>query len=172
MNNNVYNLALVFEEDVDKRLRVLTRAIEAASGAKYDSGRPHITLAQFEAHPEGAQQIWRHLRSVIPAPIAVDFAGITFLPSKDGGQWVEVSVTRTHALTEAQDAVTRAFPKIRLLNQAGEGYRPHVTLSKTATARGLPVAFDYELLRQKGVRSYPAFDVAGGDFKAFTTLHR
>ena len=163
----VYNFALIFEADVDRQLRDLSKAIQIASESDCALGRPHLTLAQFEADPSNAAQIWDHLKAHGCAPVSVNFSGLTFLPSSDGGQWIEVSIIRTDALTMAQEAATRALTNVRILNRTGDLFRPHITLARTSEARTVSVRLDHELLRQKNVLSYPALDIAGGEFDVF-----
>ncbi len=164
---NTFNVALVFEDSIEKRIIALSNAITAAQKSSGVLGRetpPHLTLVQFEGHHETVNSCWRSIASCFPRSVELHFSGLTFLPSTSGGTWIEISVQRSILLENLQRRVLQVISPLIPLNKVGERYRPHVTLAKIDTLYPGPVALDPNLLRST-VEGVPALGVSGGAFE-------
>lgn len=161
----VYNLALVFEEELaekikELRLRVASDNSEAASFDQISVSCPHLTLVQFEADRKIAEQVWLSFAERWAGNVALDLAGLTVLPSARGGAWVEISVLKSKELSALQDIACGAVGTSKPLNRVGDSYRPHITILRlSGECNSVSLPFDSTVVRAKNVRVTPAMGI-------------
>ena len=122
----MYNYSVRFKDEFSDEVRKY--AEELGISHKFDSIPPHMTIARSE------EQI-----DIPSEDIEVELSGLTLLPSKDGGVWVEISVLKSRELIRLHEQVSP---------RTVDTFRPHITLGKPESiehVRTLP----YNLLRKR-----------------------
>lgn len=163
-----YNFSLVFDKDTKEQIREYARKINSALDTKFDltaESIPHISLIKFNADEELNSTIIKQIENICPKELYVTFSGLTLLPSHNAGTWVEISVIKTNDLIRLQKQAELLLPNVQILNKIGDGYRPHITLSKTVDVNNLTISnLDDAILRKKNIRVQANLDLAGKNF--------
>lgn len=153
-----YNIALVFGQEVSEKIvsyaRDLYRLIPS-DVVLGENSRPHMTIAQFELQQDQAKEIWEYCESSVVETPALNFSGLTILPSSKGGAWLEISVLKSHELLVIQDKMKRIIETYAVLkNDSGDDYRPHVTIAHTTTGNSFSnLPYSYEPVRLESVHT-------------------
>lgn len=151
-----FNIALTFESEVSQS--IISYAKELYNNIDSDvilgvNSNPHITIGQFNIGDIEAQLIWDKYKLIANELPKINFAGITILPSSNGGAWIEISVLKSEALLNLQNSlITVVKPYGELTNDTGDKYRPHITIAHTEEGNEfVKFPFEYKALRLKSV---------------------
>lgn len=130
---------------------------------------PHITLAQFELsdHEEKRiQVIWQDLTKFNINPFKPELIGIHLikgLNSHEGFHWAQIGVERDPLIMKAHYRSLYILSKHQLfcLNDAGDIYKPHITLARIKLSQSIPL-WPVELLAAQEFRlALGASDING-----------
>lgn len=153
---NKFNIALTFEKEVSDSIinyaKVLCKDLDSDVLLGTNSN-PHMTIGQFSVEDSIAIQVWRKYRSKVKELPKINLAGITVLPSRSGGAWIEISVLKSEALLKLQDELIRTLKPFGVLsNDTGDNYRPHITVAHTTIGSEFKeFPFEYKILRLSSV---------------------
>jgi len=163
-----YNFSLVFEKEIEDEIREYAGKINPPLDTQFvldKDSKPHISLIKFNATEELNNKIIKQIENLCTKELYVAFSGLTLLPSHNAGTWVEISVIKTNNLIKLQKQAELLLPNAQILNKIGDGYRPHITLSKTVDVNNLTLSnLDYSILRKKNIRVQANLDLAGKNF--------
>lgn len=154
-----YNVALLFDEETNKEIINYSKEINKnfdTTSELDEKSIPHITIFKFEAEDFKEELSFK--------PFKVTFSGLTLLPSKDGETWVEISVLKNKYFTEIIEKLSK-LKNIKILNEIGDTFRPHITLSKIRNKKINIEDLDYSILRKKQVQGHLCLGEAKGEFK-------
>jgi len=154
-----YNIALLFDKEINKQIIKYAQKINKnfdTTSELDDKSIPHITIFKFEAEEFKEKLFFK--------PFNVTFSGLTLLPSKDGETWVEISVLKNKYFTEVLEKLSK-LKNIKTLNEIGNNFRPHITLSKIKNKEINIKDLNYPLLRKKQVQGNLCLGEAKGKFK-------
>ena len=163
-----YNFSLVFDKDTEDQIREYANKINPSLNTKFDltaESIPHISLIKFNTTDELNSTTIKQIENLCPKELDVTFSGLTLLPSHNAGTWIEISVLKTNNLIKLQKQAELLLPNAQILNQIGDMYRPHITLSKTTYTNNLTISnLDSVLLRKKNIRVQANLSLAGKHF--------
>lgn len=167
-----YNYALRFDELLGKEIvnfsKKFTQGIDELFCLDGNS-IPHATIVKFQLDNEIDDELISKVAQNSPKTIPVNFYGLTFLPSKNGGIWVEISFLKNDALLALQDNIVRVLKNAKIKNKVGDLYRPHITIGKITNDNLIKtIRLDYNLLRRKQVLAIPSLGSSGSDFEFFS----
>ena len=93
---------------------------------------PHVTVAQFIAPPEAAENLWEHVSRYKTHVTELISAGLVIVPSFEHNEtWIELQFLKSAALAELQSIILKSefANKYQLHSGTGDKYRPHCTLA-------------------------------------------
>lgn len=108
---------------------------------------PHITVAQFELNDEEKarlQILWEEIAKLNIKPFSPKLIGVSFikgLKSHDGFYWAQLAVERDPLVMKTHHQVVDVLNKHQLscLNDAGDIYKPHITLARITLSKSIPL---------------------------------
>ncbi|MEA3514556.1 MAG: 2'-5' RNA ligase family protein [Nanoarchaeota archaeon] len=163
-----YNFSLVFDKDTEEQIREYAIKINPALNTQFDlnaESMPHITIIKFNTTEELNSATIEKIENLCPKELYVTFSGLTLLPSHNAGTWIEISVIKTNNLIKLQKQAELLLPNAQILNKICDGYRPHITLSKTVDVNNLTISnLDSAILRKKNIRVQANLSLAGNHF--------
>lgn len=147
-----YNLALVFDTDVHKKILEFSRDFQNSNDCEFEYTQesvPHATLIKF-ASPEK------------PFPTQggsyfVTLSGLTLLPSRkdeDAGTWVEISLLISQELRSRVGELVGQLDSSAIKSEVRDLLRPHITICKLRSQNGINVhSLDPLLFRMNNVEA-------------------
>jgi 2'-5' RNA ligase len=165
--STLLNAALVFDDEPSRKFERYSALL--AQHLTFDvvlgpRNLPHLTILQFEG--EGEASDWRRLSSLMPEPLAISLAGLTFVPAKEGHVWVEIQVLKSAALDACQRALLEAVGARPTHNGLGDAFRPHITLGRVASSPTIvSLPLEDQVVRMKNVRGSLSVGRAGSNYE-------
>lgn len=163
-----YNFSLVFDKEIENEIREYASKINPTLDTQFildKDSKPHISLIKFNTTEELDNAIIKTIENLCTKELYVTFSGLTLLPSHNAGTWVEISVIKTNDLIRLQKQAELILPNVQILNKIGDGYRPHITLSKTIGTKDITISnLDDAILRKKNIRVQANLGLAGKNF--------
>ncbi|MCK5459999.1 2'-5' RNA ligase family protein [Candidatus Parcubacteria bacterium] len=165
-----YNIALIFDKKIDKKIIDLYFEIKLGLDIIFDLNKlsiPHITVIKFESRAELNKKELANITKNIKSEYFVDFSGITILPSKNKGSWIEISILKNQELINLQNKLKKKLKQFKLISGIDDRFRPHITLAKTRNNKIKFNKLDYSILRKKQVSAKLAIGKADETFEFF-----
>lgn len=164
----IYNVALIFNKKINKEIINFYFGIKSDLNVIFDLNQlsiPHITIIKFESQIKLSKKELINITKNIKSEYFVDFSGITILPSKNKGCWMEISVLKSHELINFQNELKKKLKKFKSISGIDDKFRPHITLAKTQNDKIKFNKLDYSILRKKQVSAKLAIGKAGETFE-------
>jgi len=151
-----FNIALTFESSVNELIvdyaKVLYKTIDSDVLLEINS-RPHLTIGQFMADDNTAMTLWNKFKKSCKVLPNITLSGFTILPSSKGGAWFEITVLKSNELQLLQNSlISILHPKIELINDVNDYYRPHITIAHSISGNQLDLLpLNYQAVRMKDI---------------------
>lgn len=142
-----YNIALLLDDGTAKEIIEYYSSVREGFNVEYGldvSSRPHITVLKVESDEEIDI-------SGISFEGGVTLSGVTLLPSRQNGLWVEIAVLKSKALAELQENLLELVGGCEIKSGTGDRFRPHITLCRTKDTNCSIEKLGPDLLRRKDV---------------------
>lgn len=151
-----FNIALTFDKDISQGIIDYSRELYKILDSDVilgENSTPHMTIGQFSVDDATASKVWGNYKSMAKELPKINLAGLTILPSRSAGAWIEISVLKSKELLKLQeDLINILLPFGTLTNDTGDNYRPHITVAHTITGTEfMKFPFEYKTLRLKSV---------------------
>lgn len=167
-----YNFALRFDDSVSQEIVNFSERLNKEIDKLFclDSNSiPHATIVKFQIDNEIDNNLISQFEQYSKNTILVNFYGLSFLPSKNGGIWLEISILKNSEIVVLQENVVSLLNNAKLKNKVGDLYRPHVTIGKIKNDNLVNASLlDYSLLRKKQVLAKPSLGFSGPNFEFFS----
>jgi len=155
---NKYNIGLVFNEEYDKLITDYATKLYSSIDSDIKLGvnfTPHVTISQFELDPSLIEKVWNKFSKISLSAPKITLAGLTILPSSNGGAWIEVQVLKSLELLNIQNSLIEVLsPYCDPTSAVGDKYRPHITLAHMKSGDSISdLHLDYASLREKNLKT-------------------
>lgn len=172
---DMYNIALLFRDEDARAFTAYSEEVNRGFESDFLLGKtslPHITIIQIESEQEDVVSLWNVLEREWREGIAIQLAGLTLLPSREGHVWIEIAVLKSLALSTIQQRVLRAVgDRGEVRSGVEDAYRPHITIARALRTRCFnALRLDEDVLRRKGVVGRVGIGVSGANFQFERTL--
>ena len=145
-----YNLALVLDENAEKEIMDFAKIVNNKLNTEFvfdKNAKPHISIVKFKS--DRSLEKIRIIKNKFKE-IKIEFAGLTLLPSNNGGTWVEISVLSCKKIKEMVKELAILLKNENIINSLGDRFRPHLTISKLKNQENINILkLDYNILRKK-----------------------
>ena len=104
----IYSISLIFEKETNNQIYNLCGKINSNLNLEFEmkeTSVPHLTIIKFESKTKLTTAQLKSLIPTINYNIPIDLAGITVLPSKSNGHWIELSILKNHQLIQIQNEI-------------------------------------------------------------------
>ena len=171
---SLLNFALLFSEEHNRIFTEFSQMITARVRSDFELNEeslPHLTVVQFELPDSAVADCTQKLLSLESEPVDLELMGLTFLPSKDGNMWIEISVLKSERLSRLQREALALLGDARINSGTDDNYRPHITVAHALEQRrGLDIELDVNVVRRKKVTGRPAVGSCGPQFQFVSVL--
>jgi len=140
------NAALTFDTKTNKEILNYFKKLDIIGLT--EKSIPHITVLKFEGTQPNIER-----------ELEVEFAGLTILPSRKKGYWIEISVLKSEELLSLQEDLLATVGKT--FSGVQDRFRPHVTLGKVDSFQ----SSCFEKILRKKVRAKLTYGIPDGDFE-------
>lgn len=174
----IFNFGLLFEEDHNltfiKYSQLVNNKINNKSDfCLSDNSLPHLTILQFEADTSILNEFWNAINQFDLKLVKLELAGLTFLPSKDGHIWLEISVLKSNELIRLQEAACSLVGNSKIHSGTGNSYRPHITIARALDRQEMPpLMIDNNVVRRKGVIGSVSVGISGPNYQYVNSLFK
>jgi hypothetical protein len=172
-----YGIILLPEPVVTRQLIDYSANIGSLSTTRMTLGSdapPHVSILHVDCHYDDARSWWEAVRDDLPTRIVITTTALAFAPIPkgnhyvpEGGVYYGLEVLRHRHLEAAHDHTVRVSNAVgaTILSDAGENFRPHITLGILASSPCGRVDLPTELVSA----SFPG-SLAFGELGAYGTF--
>lgn len=149
----IYSFALVFDKEINQKVLDFQKEIIKSFPANepWIISNPHATFIKFDSKNNFDENFLKILSE--GKEIDIEFSGVKFLPSREDGCWIEISILKTKEIINLQEELLQEINGCKILSGIGEKFRPHITLVKTEKGNFILEKLDPSLLRKNKIKA-------------------